>query len=139
MVLHTLGWLFLPVSRTHKHTRTQEDIVIKRRDGCVPVAEVVCALWLLTDVGAAFRKHCSQNGVSAIYQADYQSPPSTALPPVSPNIAYLQWALDSSCLGEKKIVLKDLKNFVTSLFPLIFSYYFSFLFFFHCVTHKSCC
>lgn len=59
------GGLFLPVLHTYKHTRTharagaQEGAVVKRPDGCAPAAEVVCAVWPLTDVGAAFRKHCS--------------------------------------------------------------------------------
>lgn len=39
---------------THARTR-----VIKRPDGCAPAADVVCAVWPLTDVAAAFGKHCS--------------------------------------------------------------------------------
>lgn len=59
------GGLFLPVLHAYKHTRTharagaQEGAVVKRPDGCAPAAEVVCAVRPLTDVGAAFRKHCS--------------------------------------------------------------------------------
>lgn len=46
-------------ARTHTRAGAQEGAVVKRPDGCAPAAEVVCAVWPLTDVGAAFRKHCS--------------------------------------------------------------------------------
>lgn len=114
MVLHTLGWLFLPLSRTHKHTRMQEDIVIKCPDGCVPVAEVVCALWLLTDVGAAFRKHCSQTECGpSIRQI-------TSLPPPVPSHLSPKYCILT--MGFGCLMFRGGKNHVRR--PKVFSHFF---------------
>lgn len=58
MILRTVGRLFLPVSHARKLAGTLGDAVVKLGDERPPVAGVVCALWLLTDAEAAFRKRC---------------------------------------------------------------------------------
>lgn len=80
--LHTLSWLFLPPSHARKHTSTRGDRAIKFSDEWLkPLAGVVCALWLLTDVEAAFRKHCwqraSQSSIRQITESDPVSQPFT--------------------------------------------------------------